>query len=72
MSLQKSASSFDPSINTYQERGIGKFTVICGGWATLPNSWCNTVWTWLLILGPSVVQITFINPAFSSTASVIL
>lgn len=59
-------------VNTYKDRGIGKFNVICGGKATLPNGWCNSVWTWLLILGPSTLQIIYINPEFASGWNILI
>ena len=70
MELKKSADSFSqgsgrPNVNEHNERGIGKFTVLCNGVATIPASWCNSVWSWLLILTPSTLQIIYINSAFA-------
>ena len=31
----------------------------------MPASWCNSVWSWLLILTPSILQIIYINSAYA-------
>jgi hypothetical protein len=40
---------------------IGKYKVICCGRGLLPIDWGTTVWTWLLILVPSTLQIFCVN-----------
>jgi len=53
--MQKSEKTFksNPNCNEYKQRGTGKFTVLCGGTATCPNSWCGSLCTWVMILVPS-------------------
>jgi len=50
--------------NSYKGKEIGGYSVICRGMLVVPRSWCNSCWSWILILAPSIVQLTVINPAF--------
>ena len=63
---QISASKTESKINWHNNKGIGKFKVICSGRATLPSSWFNSACTWVLIVVPSALQIAFVNPAYGN------
>ena len=75
MELKKSSDSFNhgrPRGNEYNQKDIGKFRVLCGGRATVSASWCNSVWSWVLILTPSILQMIYINSAFRHGTTVFL
>ena len=55
---------FNRGRNQFSDKEIGDFTIICGGKAVCPGSWAGSVLSWLLILGPSAVQIVAINSAY--------
>ena len=46
--------------------------MLCNGKATLPAGWCNSVWTWILILVPSTIQIIYVNSAYSTGLNVLI
>ena len=52
--------------NVYKDKEIGGFQVICGGKAVCPGSWAGSLFTWMLILCPSFVQVVFVNSQFSN------
>ena len=58
--------------NEYDGKEIGKFKVCCFGKAVIPNDWCSSLWSWLLILVPSTLQIVLVNQSFSNRVMVIL
>ena len=75
MELKKSQDSFDhgrPRGNTYNHKDIGRFKVLCSGRATVSASWCNSVWSYVLILPPSILQMIYINTAFKDGCTVFL
>lgn len=60
-----------PYTNMYKGIEIGKFRVICGGRLVVPNGWAGSIFAWLLIIGPSMLQIFMVNPLFGSRESLI-
>ena len=54
----------DSRVNYYNDKGIGRFKVLCRGGAILPSQWYNSLCSWFLIIVPSGVQIYYINTAY--------
>ena len=52
--------------NVYRDKEIGGFQVICSGRAVCPGAWAGSLFTWMLIVCPSVIQIVFVNSQFSN------
>ena len=52
--------------NIWKDKKIGKFKVICGGRAVLPNMWYKSLKTIFTIIILSIVQIVLINTEFDS------
>lgn len=50
------------NIQVYRGQGIGTFKVRCGGRLIVPGQWYTSLFTWVLILGPSITQMTLVNP----------
>ena len=56
----------DDFCNIWKDKKIGKFKVICCGKAVLPNMWYEALKTISVIVIPSIIQMTLINPEFES------
>lgn len=48
----------------YKEREIGGFRVI-GGCLVVPRKWWGSLFAWALIIGPSLVQVSFVNSQYA-------
>ena len=53
-----------PYTNMFKGKEIGKFRVSCGGRLVIPNNWANSIFAWILILFPSIMQMAYVNPLF--------
>ena len=54
----------DPFCNIWREKKIGKFKVLCGGVAVVPNLWHKSLVAHISILITSVAQMAFLHPEF--------
>ena len=59
-----------PLTNIYNGKEIGGFKVICSGALVVPPNWCGSLFAWILIVGPSILQIIFVNSQFSQAVGI--
>ena len=52
------------STNVYRGKEIGGYSVTCFGAVVVPRSCCTSCWAWFLIITPSVLQMTLVNPYY--------
>ena len=55
----------------YKGKEIGKFRVICCGKLVVPNGWPGSIFAWVLIIVPSMLQIFWVNDLFGYSETVI-